>query len=277
MKFLLPGLIILSLGFAVAPVASAAGEVRIALISDTHTTRGTKGDQPLYAGRLNAVIAAVNEAKVDFALVAGDLTDDSKPASDADYLAQISRLKAPVFWVPGNHDLGPKAIAGGKTGPLPRRLAAYEARFGDSFYVKSCAGVRIIGVNSQIPGGILPAVDAQWAMLEKALAAPVPEHTVVFMHMPPFLKTADEGSDPYWNWEPEPRKRLLALLRRGRVKTVLTGHLHYELTNHLGDMLIYTTPPVSFGLPRGVAPQGWTLVTLPKSGEARIEFKPIND
>lgn len=45
--------------------------VILALVSDTHTTRGTQEDQPLYRGRFEKAIAAVNAAKVDAVLIAG--------------------------------------------------------------------------------------------------------------------------------------------------------------------------------------------------------------
>jgi hypothetical protein len=58
---------------------------------------------------------------------------------------------------------------------------------------------------------------------------------------------------------------------------VLTGHLHYPLVTHHEATTFITTLPVSFGLPRGKQPQGWTLVTLRANGEASHESRPVND
>jgi hypothetical protein len=137
--------------------------------------------------------------------------------------------------------------------------------------------VRVIGVNSPIFGSGFDREKAMWNFLEKELASPGPLPTVVFMHYPPFVKQAEEGGGDYWNIEPEPRARLLALLRRGGVGTVLSGHLHRDLTNRLEGILFVTTRPVSFGLPAGKQPEGWTLVTLPAQGEAQVESQSIGE
>jgi hypothetical protein len=87
----------------------------------------------------------------------------------------------------------------------------------------------------------------------------------------------DEPGGEYWNVEPAPRARLLALLKRGGVHILLTGHLHRPLTNHLDGMVLVSTLPVSFGLPRALHVQGWTLVTLPGDGrEPQFETRLVN-
>ncbi len=99
--------------------------------------------------------------------------------------------------------------------------------------------------------------------------------TVLLMHYPLFLKDFDEGGGDYFNIEPAPRMRLYNLLKQGEVKTVLTGHLHRPLINQREGILFLTTPPISFGLPRGKQPEGWTLVTVFKNGEAKESFRNI--
>jgi Icc protein len=251
---------------------------RIALVSDTHTTRGTNDEQSRYRARLEKVMAAVNEAKVDLVLIAGDLTQEGKPEELADFKQQIGGFAAPVWFVPGNHDIGNKLIQGkgNETGLTPFRVGRFEMRMGPSFFVRTRAGVRVIGLNSPIFGSRFPREDSMWRFLEKELRKPSRLPTVVFMHYPPFTKKPEEPSE-YWNIEPEPRQRLLKLLRQGGVRTVLTGHLHRPLTNRSGDILFVTTGPVSFGLPAGKQPQGWTLVSVPVQGEAQAEFRPIKD
>lgn len=252
--------------------------IRIALVSDTHTTRGADEDQPRYRGRLDRVIAAVNAAQVDLVVIAGDLTQNGKPEEIDDFKKQIEGFRAPVYYVPGNHDVGGKRIAGKDNGPPAARVEAYErGLLGPSFFARESAGVRMIGVNSPILGSGLPLEAEMWGFLEKELARPATKPTVLFMHYPLFVKTPEEPGGAYWNVEPEPRGRLLALLKQGGVRTVLTGHLHYQLINRHDGILFVTTPPVSFGLPRGIQLEGWTLVTLPPQGEAQIEFQTIKE
>jgi len=251
---------------------------RIALVSDTHTTRGAAEDQPRYRGRLDKVIAAVNETHVDLILIAGDLTQDGKPEELADFKDQIRGFRAPVWFVPGNHDIGNKVVRGkeSETTLSPFRVSRFEMRCGPSIFARELAGIRIIGLNSPILGSGFAREKAMWRFLEKELAHPAAMPTLVFMHYPPFTKTPDEPGD-YWNIEPEPRHRLLDLLHRGGVQTVLTGHLHRTLTNRSNGIFFITTGPVSFGLPRGKQPQGWTLVTVQPGGKVDAAFCPIKD
>ena len=269
----------LSLAASPAGRADAApATVRIALLTDTHTTHGTAEDQPLYKGHLDEVIAAVNAAHVDFALVAGDLTQGGKPDEMSDFQAQIKGLLAPVLVIPGNHDVGGKHIPGKEGGTTAERIARYEQSFGPSFWTKTLDGVRVIGLDASLLGSGLPQEETQWQFLETALQSPQSPPTLLVMHYPLYLVQPDELGGIYWNVEPAPRARLLALIKKnGHVLAVLTGHLHRPLVNKTPEgVLLYTSPPVSFGLPRGKQPEGWTLITVtPATGAVQTEFHPI--
>lgn len=256
--------------------ARSAPPMRIALVTDTHLTRGTKEDQPLYKGHLDTVIAQVNAAHVDLVLIAGDLTQGGKPEDESDFQAEIKGFQAPVWVVPGNHDVSGKHIPGKEGGVTPERVAAYEKAFGPSFWAKTLDGVRVIGLDSSLFGSGLPQEGDQWRFLESALDPSQSEPTLLLMHYPLYLKTADEPGGDYWNVEPAPRARLLALIKRnGHVLAVLTGHLHRLVVNRTPEgVLLYTSPPTSFGLPRGKQAEGWTLVTVPPGGPVTAEFFP---
>ncbi len=251
---------------------------RIALLSDTHTTRGTNREQPLYRGRLEKVIRAVNAENVDFVLIAGDLTENGKPEELEDFISQIKGFSSPVWFVPGNHDIGNKRVRGKESESTlsAARVSEFELSCGPSFFSHERAGIRVLGLNSSVFGSGLERENAMWSFLEAELAKPNQAPTLVFTHYPPFVSAPPEPSD-YWNVEPEPRQRLLKMLREGGVKAVLSGHLHRSLTNHHDGILLVTTGPVSFGLPRGKHPQGWTLVTVPERGEIQTEFKAIDE
>lgn len=263
-----------------AVAAGGAEPVRFALLSDTHVTRGTAEDQPRYRPRFESVIAAVNAEKVRFVLIAGDLTQNGSPDEIADFKKLVAGFTAPVHFVPGNHDIGNKLIPGkgGDKTPRPAAFAAFEENLGPSFYLRTVAGVRLIGLNSPILGSGLPLEEKMWAFLERELAHPAAAPTIVFTHYPLFVKTVDEPGGEYWSIEPGPRARLLALLKQGGVRIVLSGHLHRPLTHHLDGMVLVSTLPVSFGLPRTLHVQGWTLVTLPGDGsEPQFESRLVND
>lgn len=257
--------------------------MRIALLSDTHTNRGDKGDQPLYRPRFKAVIQAVNAARPDLILHAGDVTEGGRTEEFDDFLAQSAALSAPVRHVPGNHDVGAKRHPKGdsKQAVTVERVRAYEKRLGPSWWAEERNGFRFVAVNAPLFGSGLAAEAEQWAFLEKQCAGPAPTAPLVLLsHYPLFLERPEEAGDPYWNVEPEPRARLLGLLARpgvGAVRAVLSGHLHRPLDRAWRGVRLYTTPPVSFGLPRGKQPQGWTLVTLSPPGDVTAEFNPIGE
>ena len=47
-----------------------------------------------------------------------------------------------------------------------------------------------------------------------------------FLHRPLFLDSPDEPDTGYWSVKPEPRARLIELVRRHSVAVVASGHLH---------------------------------------------------
>lgn len=257
---------------AFAAFAADAPPLRIALIADTHTNSATTGDQAKYKERLDHVIASVNSADADLVLIAGDLTQSGKPEDMAGFQTQIKGFHAPVWVVAGNHDVGAKHIPGKEGGVTAARVDLYEKNFGPSFWSKTQSGVRVIGIDSSLLGSGLSREADQWAFLETELDAPRKTPTLLVTHYPLFLTTADEPGGIYWNMEPQPRARLLTLLRRGGVRAVLSGHLHRPLVALQDGIFLYTTPPVSFGLPSGKQSEGWTLVTVSQDRQIAADF-----
>jgi 3',5'-cyclic AMP phosphodiesterase CpdA len=255
------------------PAKPAVGPTRIALLSDLHLTAMTNADIVASHRRLHQAIADVNAAQVDLVLIAGDLVEWGRPQELARLKEHLVLFDAPVWVVPGNHDVGNKHFEGKtKAGSTSAwRVRLYESWLGPSFFARTRAGVRVIGFNSVIMGSGLPRERAMWAWLEKELAKPSAVPTLLLTHYPPFEKKPDEKSHEYWNIESEPRARLLAMLKQAKVKAVLSGHLHRDLTNRSEGILLITTRPVSFGLPKEKQPEGWTLITVPAEGPVRTE------
>ncbi len=249
-------------------VSDATRSIRLAVVSDTHCVRDAQEDQAVYRSRLARVIAEVNAATVDRVLMPGDLTEHGEAGEIADFKSQIAAFSAPVLLVPGNHDVGGKA-GGSNHRVTEDRVTAYESEFGPAFYEQANDGLRIVGVNASLLGSGLKREQQQWDLLEAAFAGPSAALTVLLAHYPPFLKSPDEPADPYWNMDPAPRTRLLALARRGGVRAVVSGHLHRPLEHRLDGLVLVTAPPVSFGLPRHEQPEGWMLVECSAAGEVR--------
>lgn len=249
--------------------------VKIALICDTHTTRGVQNEQPQHKARLEKVIAAVNDFAPYWILHGGDLTEGAKAEEVEDFKVQMSSLKAPVDWVYGNHDVGAKRVEGMKSGLSQGRLERIEAALGPSFWEKSRGGVRVVGVNTSLFNSGLAREAEQWEFLEKVLV-PRPERTLLLLHYPPFIKSVDEAEDPYWNLAPEPRARLLALVARAGVKAMLSGHLHRPLALQAGEIPLVVGIPVCFGLPRDKQPVGWTEIIIEPDGSLTKQWRTVD-
>ncbi len=249
---------------------------QVALLSDPHCNLATNGGAATYRVHFEKAIAQVNAAKVDLVLIAGDLTQSGREEEFAAFKTQLQGFQVPVWFVPGNHDVGHKFNSGHTNGTVTlERVAAFEKSLGPSWFSRTSAGVRVIGLNSSLLGSGFEREAEQWKFLERELTRPTRAPTLVFMHYPLFLKNLEEPGGQYYNTEPVPRARLYRLLQSGGVKTVLTGHTHRSLVIRRDGILFLTTPPVSFGLPQGKQAEGWTLVTVYKDGETEETFRPL--
>jgi alkaline phosphatase D len=276
MKKLLYGLAVLLAaagGWAASPNNKLVA--RIAFVSDTHVNLRTNEPGINYMLRLDQAIAEISGAKVDLVLIAGDLTDGGTREQMALFKRKMAQLHAPVLFVAGNHDVGMVGDDTVKKSITPERVKLFSKELGPNWFAREKAGVRIVGVNSCLFGSGFKAEDDQWQFLEKELAKAGAKPTLLLEHYPLFIKTADEPRNSTWNVQPEPRKRLLALVEQGGVRTVLTGHLHYPITNRLDGILFLGNTTTAFGLPRGKQPEGWMLLGVPREGEVQFEFRKL--
>ena len=278
MKRILFGIFLILTALASVNAAEPANKVlaRIALLSDPHVNRRTNGMDSTFKMHFEDTIQQVNAEKVDFVLITGDLTQGGAADEMNDFKAHLKKFKAPVSYVPGNHDVGHKFNSGKAEGTVTaERVAAFEQKLGPSFFTKTQSGVRVIGINASIFGSGFERETAMWKMLEKELSKPTRKPTLLFSHYPLFVGTPEEPGGVYWNVEPAPRKRLLELMDKAGVKLFLSGHLHRELVNRSGDRLFFSTGPISFGLPKGKQKEGWTLVTLYDDGKVETAFHAV--
>ena len=248
---------------------------RVAFVSDTHLNLRTNEPGIAYNRQFEQVMAAINAAKVDLVLIAGDLTDGGTQEQMSLFKRKVTQFKAPVLFVAGNHDVGMVGDDTVKTSITSEKVQRFSRELGPNWFAREEAGVRIVGLNSCLLGSGLPEEEQQWQFLEKELAQPHPTPTLLLEHFPLFIKTVDEPRRSTWNVPPEPRKRLLALVERAGVRAVLSGHLHYPITNRLDGIVFLGNTTTAFGLPRGVTPEGWMLLSVPREGEVQAEFRKL--
>ncbi len=184
--------------------------------------------------RLSKVVKMINNLPVELACVvhSGDVFADNilKPGLADNTKQRLSRVKAPLHILPGNHDILP--------GNLTATYNAWLEHFGPVNTAAEYKGVVFIFIYTEPyrKDFVLPGVDGlSWLenQLERAGNKPV----IIFHHSP----TPD---DFYHNrmhntWPAEFKKQWQKLLNSANVKAVIAGHFHRSELHWLGDVPVY--------------------------------------
>jgi alkaline phosphatase D len=103
---------------------------------------------------------------------------------------------------------------------------------------------------------------AQAAWLETVMEGAGGRGIAWFFHRPLFLDSPGEGDTGYWSVKPQPRARLIELVKRYSVTLVASGHLHKShRMNHQGTCYVWA-PASSFLVGPEIQP--------PMAGEKRL-------
>jgi len=216
-------------------------------ISDSHIGFNRPENADVTA-TLRAAIAKINgtgEAPA-FLLHTGDLTHLSKPAQFDTLQQVLTEVKAPVFYVPGEHDI------------LEDDGKSFLERFGKNtkgagWHSFDHSGVHFIGlvnvVNLKAGGlGSLGAEQLEWLERDvKHLKSSTP--IVVFAHIPLW------SIYPDWGWGTDDSARALSYLKRFGSVSVLNGHIHQVMQKVEGNVTFHTAMSTAFPQPApGTAP-----------------------
>ncbi len=210
---------------------------KFAHLSDTHV----RPDAPRRSQFLVDHLAEIAAGEYAFVVHTGDLMDEPSAWAARAFRTMASMVRIPLHVTPGNHDVYNPRV-GEIEAPWWAKLAVnsgletcYKNWFGPGAYAFSYQGTWLVALDSLIINSGLPEEQEQWVWLEKTLAelaARRPEHLVLFTHMPLFIHEPYEELDltdfrnRYLVVSPPGRDRVLGLIRRYRVGTVLCGHLH---------------------------------------------------
>jgi len=204
-------------------------------------------------------IASVNRLKPEFVVITGDLTNKAADAGEIAEFHRIARKIDPaikLYNVPGNHDVGNE--------PTPESLATYRKSWGPDYYTFDCDGIRGIVLNSSLiqhPAKAQAEADKQekWLRDQLAKAKSEGKRSVIFQHIPYFVKSIDE-KDAYENIPAENRAKYLKLLHDYDVRFVFAGHYHRLAEVQDGNLDVVVTGPV--GMPIGPDPSGFRIVMI---------------
>lgn len=155
-------------------------------------------------------------------------------------------LTVPLHLVPGNHDVGDKAVDW-----MPADIVCadyvelYRRTFGKDYYAFDCGPLRAIVINALLLNSGLPQENEQRLWLEAELQQSAGRRLFVFTHYPPYVLADDERST-YDNIDQPGRAWLLELLRRHRVEALFAGHVHNFWYDVHGETEMYLLPSTAF-------------------------------
>ncbi len=231
-------------------IGESALSRRIAHISDLHFGR-------IDADVVEGLGRSLAAAAPDLVVVSGDFTQRARRHEFQAARAFLDRLPAPVFAVPGNHDLPSWNLLSRFADPY-RRYRRYIADDLEPFWCDDELG--IVGIKSSRR----LTRDLHWAVgrigrhqLERALdrldRMPGDLVRIVVVHHPLLLPEAPTSPLP-WHAYTGGAARALAAFAARNVQLVLSGHLH-----------------LSYARRHGAVAEGPPSVALPTADSARIK------
>ncbi len=176
------------------------------------------------------------ERRPDVVLMTGDLTDFGRPEEYQLLRKLIAPLDMPVYAIPGNHDEREnfrKAF----------NDHSYLPRSGDLSYVVEDFPLRMVGIDTTIPGkpgGEMSPDRLTW--LEHQLSADPDTPTLIFMHHPPIL-TGIRNMDVQNCANGDAFGRLLE--KHPFVRQVVCGHVHRPIHAQWHGVTVSIAPSAS--------------------------------
>lgn len=206
---------------------------------------------------MQRAVVLANDYAPDLVFITGDLVDKADDSlQEAIFSRDLEAIAAPVWRVPGNHDIR------GYT--LEKREAYDKLRGYDRFAFrhKDCAFIGIDTNCIKDEAGEAEAEQFAW-LTEELRKAKRARYTFVFLHCPVVREALDEPED-YFNFSKEARARYLALFKEYGVDAVFAGHTHCPYVTEIDGIAFYTGTAVGNCL-HGARP-GFNVVRVTKKG-----------
>lgn len=181
-----------------------------------------------------------------FMIICGDLVD-SRPGTEigaqqvVDFKRIFSKLnnQIPLVCVCGNHDVGDE--------PTNETVQDYRKTFGDDYFYFTSNDVLFIVINSQFyqhRDNVKQYAQEQDEWLEQILAkCKLFKYSIVFEHIPWFLKHYDEDDD-YFNIKKQVRLIWLRKFKQAGVTKIMCGHYHRNAGGWFEDMELVVTSAI---------------------------------
>jgi predicted MPP superfamily phosphohydrolase len=248
-------------------------QVSIVQISDTHL-----GDHhaPHAAENLKLAVKMINDLHPDAVILSGDIGENPKDWDEARSI--LEKLRAPLHYVPGNHDVHSKDVD------------RYRGVFGKDYYDFQVRFVRFVAIDSQLLGN--------YDVYGAKSPAPLPPETedesermlswlngvhrddkgfkqvvIGVQHIPVFHDGKFPDPKPYWVIsEPYRSKEMKALHQLG-IKDMLVGHWHNGRVFDREGITWHVAPSTAW-LPWG-GELGFAVHTISPDGTVRTRFEDL--
>ena len=190
---------------------------------------------------LRAAVEHLNELDPapDVVIGTGDLTNRGRPEEYAALRDLLADLEAPIYLIPGNHDVAPRLRAALKDHDY------LESEDGFLSFVVDGYPLRLIGLDSTLPdahNGAICSVRLGW--LKSRLEEAPDQPTLLFMHHPPFM-TGIWWMDGIGVVEGVAELREL-LSGHPQVQRIVCGHAHRAIQANLGRTPVSVCPSTSY-------------------------------
>jgi len=246
---------------------TALTSLTIVQLTDCHLFTDPRGSlrgietQP----RLRQVIADVRRRVPDFdvLVVTGDTANDEADATYEAFRMELGDWSERLRIVPGNHD---------DRSSLTRLFPDACERIGERVgFVTETPDWIVIGLDSQLSGQTAGELGGeQLAWLRARLGAAPELDALLFIHHPP-IPVGSAWLDEIGLHDAAELGALIAA--HPRVRAVISGHVHQEVSGSIGGAAVHTTPAVgpqfrprttSFEIDPG--PPGYRIVELRPAG-----------
>lgn len=273
--------------------SSCNAQVTIAQISDTHLG---EAHSPHAAENLRRTVDMVNARHPDAVVLSGDIGENPEEWQRAREI--LKGLRAPLYYVPGNHDV--------HTNDVDR----YRGEFGPDYYRFQVKNVTFLVIDSQLLGNfdnfsaqspqpLPPQTEAESQKMLSWLSRQSPgsnmqegrgkdrgrqsgqspdsddrgkKIVIGIQHIPIFRgDNLPPDPKPYWIINEPYRSREMDILHKLGVKHMLVGHWHAGNVFEREGITWHVAPSTARLLPWS-SPLGFAMHTISPGGDVRTEF-----
>jgi 3',5'-cyclic-AMP phosphodiesterase len=248
-------------------------QVSIVQISDTHL-----GDHhaPHAAENLKQAVKMINDRHPDAVILSGDIGENPHDWDEARSI--LKNLNAPLYYVPGNHDVHTKDVE------------RYRKVFGHDYYDLQVKFVRFVAIDSQLlgnydvyeaksPAPLPPETEDESERMLSWLNGLAPESgnskqvVIGVQHIPVFHDGKFPDPKPYWVISEPYRSKEMKALRQLGIKDMLVGHWHNGRVFEREGITWHVAPSTAW-LPWG-GELGFAVHTISPDGKVRTKFEDL--